>query len=59
MRNDFYKSILPHNINNSLQNITDHPGFEPGILALLVPCSTNWANMSDKEERSILISIGL
>ena len=41
------------------EKITDHPGFEPGTLALLAPRSTNWANVSDGEERSMFISIGL
>ena len=41
------------------EKITDHPGFEPGTLALLVPRSTNWANVSDGEERLMFISIGL
>ena len=41
------------------EKITDHPGFEPGTSALLAPRSTNWANVSDGEERSMFISIGL
>ena len=40
----------------SAKKITDHPGFEPGTLALLAPRSTNWANVSDGEERSIFMS---
>ena len=41
------------------EKITDHPGFEPGKLAFLAPRSTNRANESDGEERSMFISIGL
>ena len=36
---------------HKVKKITDHPGFEPGTLALLAQCSTNWANVSDGEER--------
>ena len=49
----------PHNINESVKKITDHPGFEPGTLALLVPCFTDWANESDGKEQSMFPSIGL
>ena len=50
LRNDLNFSTTQHKWQ-SAKKITDHPRLEPGTLALLAPRSTNWADVSDGEER--------